>query len=128
MKIQNVYHILGAYFTSTRIFSFYTSPLFHSVQSLNHVQLFATPWTAASQVSLYVTNSWSLLKPMSIELVRPSNHLILCCPLILLSSIFPNIRVFSNELVLHIRWPKYWSLSFSISHSKEYFRVDFLED
>ena len=129
MKIQNVYHILGAYFTSTRIFSFYTSPLFHSVQSLNHVQLFETPWTAARQTSLSITNSWSLLKPMSIELVMPSNHLIFCRPLLLLSSIFHRIRVLSHELALRIRWPKYWNFNFSINPSHEYsglisFRID----
>ena len=83
--------------------------LFSSVQSLSRVQLFATPWTAARQASLSITNSRSLLKLMSIELVMPSNHLILCCPLLLLPSIFPRIRVFSNQSVLHIRWPKYWS-------------------
>ena len=84
---------------------------FSSVQSLSHVQLLATPWTTACQASLSITKSWSLLKLMSIASVMPSNHLILCCPL-LLPSIFPSIRVFSNELVLHIRWPKYWSFSF----------------
>ena len=92
---------------------------FHSVQSLSCVQLFATPWTAAHQASLSVTNSWSLLKLMSIESVIPSNHLILCHPLLLLPSIFPSIRVFSNESVLCIRWPKYWSFSFSIRLSNE---------
>ena len=86
----------------------------HSVQSLSHVWLFATPWTAAHQASLSITNSWSLLKLMSIELLMPSNHLILCRPLLLLPSIYPSIRVFSNESVLHIKWPKYWSFSFSI--------------
>ena len=86
---------------------------------LNRVQLFATPWTAARQASLSITNSQSLLKLMSIELVMPSNHLILCCPL-LLPSIFPSIRVFSNESALHIRWPKYWSFRFSISPFNEY--------
>ena len=85
------------------------------VQLLSHVQLFVTPWIAAHQASLSTTNSQSLLKLMSIESVRPSNHLILCCPLLLLPSIFPSIRVFSNELALHIRWPKYWSFNFSIS-------------
>ena len=89
-----------------------------SVQLLSCVQLFATPWTAASQASLSITNSQSLLKLMSIESVMPSNHL--CRPLLLLPSIFPSIRVFSNESVLCIRWPKYWSFSFSISHSNEY--------
>ena len=84
-----------------------------SVQSLSRVRLFATLWTAARQASLSITNSWSLSKPMSITSVMPSNHLILCRPLLLLPSIFPNIRVFSNELALHIRWPKHWSLSIS---------------
>ena len=90
---------------------------FSSVQSLSHVQLFATPWTAARQSSLSITISWSLLKLMS---MIPSNHLILCHPLLLLPSIFCSIRVFSNESVLHIRWPKFWSFSFSISPSNEY--------
>ena len=99
---------------------------------LSHVRLFATPWTAVCQASLSITNSQSLLKLMSIELVMPSNHLILCHPLLLLPSIFLNIRVFSNQLVLHIRWPKYWSFSFSISPSSEYsglisFRMDWLD-
>ena len=93
---------------------------FSSVQSLSHVQLFATPWTAAPQASLSVTDSWGLLKLMSIESVMASNHLILCCPLLLPPSIFFNIRVFSNKSVLCIRWPKYWSFSFSISPSNEY--------
>ena len=84
------------------------------------VQFYATPWTAACQASLSFTISWSLLKLMSIELVMPSNYLILCCPLLFLPSIFPSIKVFSNELFLHIRWPKYWSFSFSISPSNEY--------
>ena len=91
-----------------------------SVQSLSHVRLFATPKTAACQASLSITNFRSLLKLMSIELVMPSDHLILCCPLLLLPSIFPRIRVFSSESVLHIRWPKDWSFSFSISPSNEY--------
>ena len=103
-----------------------------SVQSLSRVWLFATPWTAARQASLSITNSWSPPKPMSMESVMPSNHLIFCLPLLLLPSIFPSIRVFSNEPVLHIRWPKYWSFSFSISPSNEYsglisFRVDWLD-
>ena len=89
------------------------------VQPLSHVQLFATPWTAACQSSLSITNSRSSPKPMSIESVIPSNHLILCYPLLLPSN-FPSIRVFSNESDLHIRWPKYWSFSFSISPSKEH--------
>jgi len=90
------------------------------VQSLSRVQIFATPWTAAPQASLSITNSWSLLKFMSIESVMPSNHLILCHPLLLPPSIFPSIRVFSNESVLRIRWPKYWNFSFNISPSNEY--------
>ena len=93
---------------------------FSSVQSLSLGQLFVTPWTAAHQASLPITNSWSLLKLMSIKSVMLSNHLILCCPLLLLPSIFSSIRVFSNESVLHIGWPKYWSFSFSISPSNEY--------
>ena len=93
---------------------------FTSVQSFSRVRLFETSWTAARQASLSITNSRSLLKLMSIKSVMPSNHLILCRPLLLLSSIFPSIRVFSSESVLHIRWPKYWSFSFSISPSNEY--------
>ena len=108
-----------------------TKHQFSSVQSLSRVRLFASPWTAAHQVFLSITNSQSLLKLTSIELVRPSNHLI-CYPLLLPPSIFANIRVFSNELVLCIRWPKYWSFSFSISSSNEYsglisFRMDWLD-
>ena len=103
--------------------------LFSSVQSLSHVRFFVTPWTTAGQASLSITNSQSLLKLMSIELVMPFNHLILCHPLFLSPSIFPSIRVFSNKSVLHIRWPKYWSFSFNISSSSEYsglisFRMD----
>ena len=94
--------------------------LFSSVQLLSRVWLFATPWTAARQASLSITNSQSLIKLMSITLVMPSNRLILCCPLLLLPSIFPSIRVLPNELALHIRWPNYWSFSFSISPSNEY--------
>ena len=105
---------------------------FYSVQSLSCVQFFATPWTAARQTSLSITNSRSPPKPMSIELVMPSNHRILCCPLLLLPSIFPSIRVFSKESALHIRWPKYWSFSFNISPSNEHwglisFRTDWLD-
>ena len=95
-------------------------PTFQFSSSLTHVRLFVTPWTAACQASLSITNSWSLLKLMSIELVMPSNHLIFCHPLLLLPSIFPSIRVFSNESVLCIRWPKYWSFSFNISPSNEH--------
>ena len=91
-----------------------------SVQSLSRVRLFETLWTAACQTSMSITNSQNLLKLMSIELVVPSNHLIHCCPLLLLSSIFPSIRVFSKESVLCIRWPKYWSFSFSISPFNEH--------
>ena len=103
-----------------------------SVQLLSQVRVFATPWTAACQVSLSITNCRSLLKLMSIKLVMPSNHLILCHSLLLLPSVFPSIRIFSNESVLHIRWPKYWSLSFSISPSNEYsglisFRIDWFD-
>ena len=94
--------------------------IFISVQSLSCVRLFATPWTAACQASLSITNAWSLLRLVCIESVMPSNHLILCCPLLLPPSIFPSIRVFSNESVLRIRWPKFWSFSFSISPSNEY--------
>ena len=105
---------------------------FSSVQSLSRVRLFATPWTAAHQASLSITNSWSLLKLTSTELVMPSNYLILCCPLLLLPSIFPSIKVFSKDSVLRIRWPKYWSFSFSINPSNEYsglvsFRMDWLD-
>ena len=102
---------------------------FSSVQSLSLVQLFATPWTAAHQASLSIINSQSLLKLVSIKSVMPSNHLILCRPLLLPSSIFPSIKVFSNESITHIRWPKYWSFSFNISPPSEYsglisFRID----
>ena len=98
----------------------------------SHVRLFVTPWTAPRQASLSITNSQSLLKLMSIELVMPSNHLILYHPLLLPPSIFPSIRVFSNESVFHIRWPKYWSFGFSISPSDKYsglifFRMDWLD-
>ena len=103
-----------------------------SNQSLSSVQLFATPRIAALQASLSITNSWSPPKPMSIESVMPSNHLIFCHPLLLLPSIFPSIRVFSSESALHIRWPKYWSFSFDISPSNEHpglisFRMDWLD-
>ena len=101
-------------------------------QSLSRVQFFATPWTAAHWAFLAIINSWSLLKLMSIESVMPSNHLILCLTLLLLPSVFPSIRVFSNESVLAIRWPKYWSFSFSISPFNDYsgqifFRMDWLD-
>ena len=105
---------------------------FSSVQSLSHIRLFATPWTAAHQASLSITNFQGLLKLMSIKLVMPSNHLLLCHPLLLLPSIFPTIRVFSNESVLLIRWPNYWTFSLSISPSNKYsgpisFRIDWLD-
>ena len=120
--------ILFCYFDGSVIFHCE----FSSVQSLSCVQLFVTPWTATCQSSLSITNSWSLFKIMSIESVMPSNHLILCNPLLLLPSIFPNIRVFSNESDLRIRWPKYLSFSFGISPSNGYsglisFRIDWLD-
>ena len=114
---------------SSIIFFLHTISL---VQSLSCVRLSVTPWTAAHRASLSITNSWSLLKLMSIESVMPSNNLILCCPLLLPPSVFPSIRVFSNESVLPIRWPKDWSISFNISPSNEYsgqisFRMDWLD-
>ena len=112
--------------------SVFLNILFSSVQSLGHVRLFATPWTAVHQASLSITNSQSLPKLMSIELVMPSNHLIFCHPFLLPPSFFPSIRVFSNESVLLIRWPKFWSFSFSISPFNEYsglisFSVDWFD-
>ena len=112
--------------TGTDIFTF------SSVQSLSHVQLFVNPWTTACQASLSITNSKSPPKPISIESVMPSNHLILCHPLLLLPSIIPSIRVFSNESALRIRWPKYWSFNFNISPSNEHpglisFKMDWLD-
>ena len=111
---------------------FFSPNQFSKVQSLSHVRLFVTPWTAVCHTSLSITNSRSLLTSMSIESVMSSNHLILCHLLLLLPSIFPSIRIFSNESVLHIRWSKYWSLSFSISPTNEYsrlisFRIDWLD-
>ena len=113
-------------------FSYNWLRCFSSVQSLSCVRFFVTPWTAAHQASLSITNSYSLPKPMSIESVMPSSHLILCRPLLLQPSIFPSIRVFSSESTLHMRWPKYWSFSFSISPSNEHpglisFRMDWLD-
>ena len=127
-KILWLFKSLQYYFYPALIHFFW----FSLVQSLSHVQFFATPWTAECQASLSITKSQSPPKPMSIESVMPSNHLILCCPLLLLPSIFPSIRVFSNESALCIRWPKYWSFSFNISPSKEYpglisFRMDWLD-
>ena len=126
-----LFHVIVPWEIEHALFSEFFS-LFFVVQSLSHVQLFATPWTAACQASLSITISQSLLKLMSIESVMPSNHLILCCPLLLLPSIFPSIRVFSNESDLLIRWPKYWSFSFNISPFNEYsglisFRMDWLD-
>ena len=128
------------YDTRTESLTFICLPLTHnlewvtlsSVQLLSHVRLFLTPWTAAHQAYLSITNSWNLPKLKSIESVMPSNHLILCQPLLLLPSIFTSIRVFSNESALHIRWPNYWTFSFSISPSNEYpglisFRMDWLD-
>ena len=117
---------------SRKLKSFQQMCQFSSVQSLSSVLLFASPWTAAHQASLSITNSRSSSKPMSIELVMPSSHLILCHPLLLLPSIFPIIRVFSNESALRIRWPKYWSFSFNISPTNEHprlisFRMDWLD-
>ena len=140
----NVNHSSLSPFASIIILCFFPSELclqisvrwhqlgFSSVQSLSHVRLFATPWTAACQASLSITNSESLLILMSIKSVMPSNHLIVCRPLLLLPSIFPSIRVFSDESALRIRWPKYWSFSFNISPSNKYsglisFRMDWLD-
>ena len=113
------------------ITSMKTLTIFVVVQSLNHVQLFVTSWTTAHQATLSITNSWSLFRLMSIELMMSSNQLILCHPLFLLPSILPSITVFSNESVLHIRWPKYWSFNFNIRPSNEHpeliFRMDWLD-
>ena len=124
----NIYLWSFAWDLNSSVFSFQ----FSSVQSLSHVWLFVTPWTAAHHASLSITNSWSLLKLISIELVMPSSHFLLCHPLLLLPPNPPSIRVFSNKSTLHMRWPKYWSFSFSISSSNEHpglisFRMDWLE-
>ena len=118
--------------TWSKFYGYYAQVQFSSVQLLSRVWLFAAPWTAGHQASLSITNSQSPPKPMSIESVMPSNHLILCRPLIFLLSIFPSIRVFPSESALHIRWPKYWSFSFNISPSSEHpglisFRMDCLD-
>ena len=123
---HGVYELLGSILPPKAVATFL------SVQSLSHVRLFATPWIAARQASLSITNSWSSPKPMPIESVMPSNYLILPCPLLLLPSISLSIRVFSNESALCIRWPKYWSFSFSICPSNEHpglvsFRMDWLD-
>ena len=127
-----LFYLLFASFSSFRGWenSFIFFPF--SIQLLSHVRLFATPWTAVCQATLSITSSQRLLKLVSIESLMPSNHLILCRPLLLLPSIFPSIRVFSNESTLCIRWPKYWSFSFNISPSNEYsglvsFRMDWLD-
>ena len=121
-------HFTSSKYSRQYIYFFYK---FSSVQLLSHVQLFATPWIAAHQASLSITNSRSLPKLMSIESVMPSSHLILCCPLLLLPPTPPRIRVFSNESTLHMRWPKYWSFSFSISPNEHpgliSFRMDWLD-
>ena len=113
-------HVLSFFFPRPEAGELFLSIQFSSVQSLSCVRLFATPWTAAHQASLSITNSWSLFKLMSIELVIPSNHLILCHPLLLLPKIPPSSRVFSNESTLPMRWPKYCSFSFSIIPSKKH--------
>ena len=119
-------------YSPNKWFSEFFITQFSSVQSFSCARLFATPWISACQASLSITNSWSPPKPMSTESVMPSNHFILCCPLLLLPSIFPSIRVFSNESALRIRWPKYWHFSFNISPSNEHpgllsFRMDYLD-
>ena len=121
MREKHKYHILQACGNVGHLCCFNrVSVQFSSVQLLSHVWLFATPWTAAHQAALSITNSWNLLKLTSIQSVMSSNHLILCHFLLFLLSVFPSIRVFSNESVLRIRWPKYWSFSFSISPSNKY--------
>ena len=123
-ELQNVQKYqgkeVGLYFTTTEIYWIILSKVVTTVHFFSHVQLFSTPWITAHQASLSITNSQSLLKLMSTESVISPNQLILCHPLLLLPSLFPSVRVFSNELVLHIRWPKYWSFSFSIRPSNEY--------
>ena len=137
IKVMKVYSTTGCtictnHFSQRNTKYLCTSVQFSSVQKLSHVRLFATPWIAARQASGSITNSWSSLRLMSIESVMPSSHLILCRPLLLLPPIPPSIRVFSNESTLHMRWPKYWSFSFSIIPSKEHqglisFRMDWLD-
>ena len=131
--MSNHIHLITKFLQwSPRFLLLVNSVQFSSVQLLSRVQLYATPWIAALQASLSITNSWSSPKLLSIKLVMPSSHLILCRPLLLLPPIPPSIRVFSNESTLHMRWPKYWSFSFSISPSKEHpglisFRMDWLD-
>ena len=132
IKIMEKWVSQNAEFLFCKMKRLVESDQIRSDQSLSRVRLFATPRIAAHQASLSITNSWSPPKPMSFELVMPSNHLILCRPLLLLPSIFPSIRVFSNESALPIRWPKYWSFCFSISPSNEYsglisFRIDWFD-
>ena len=132
MSSKLIFSLLSPFIPSLCLASFFQMDQFSSVQLLSCVQLFATPWTAARQASMSITNSWTLLKLMSIESVMPSNHLILCCSLLLPPLIIPSIRVFSYESVLHIRWPKYWGFRFRISASNEYsglisFRMDWLD-
>ena len=130
-KIKTVFFKPQSIYLCVYVYT-HTHTYIQSVQSLSHVQLSVTPWTAARQAPPSITNSCRLLKLMSIKSMMPSNHLILCSPLLLPPSIFPSIRVFSNESILHIRWPKYWSFSFSINPSNEYagpisFRIDWLD-
>ena len=123
LTVISVISVIYIYIFGLKTLKFFlqnTNNGFSSVESLSRVWLLVTPWTAARQASLSITNCWSSPKPMSTELVMPSNHLILCSPLLLLPSIFPGIRVFSNESTLHIRWPKYWSFSFNISPFNEH--------
>ena len=133
---QEIYFRKGLWLRFTGLWIFLLFWLFiyyfSSVQLLSRVQLFANPWTATWQASLFITYSPNLLKPMSIKSMMPSNHLILCRPLLFLPSISPSIRVFSSESFLHIRWPKYWSFSFSVSPSNEYsglisFKIDYFD-
>ena len=132
-KLQSTQSVVAAITDELGIpFPLHRGKIFFFVQSLSHVQLFEIPWTPARQASLSIANSWTLLKLMSIESLMPSNHLILGHPLLFLPSVFPSIRVFSNESILRIRWPNYWSFSFSISPSSEYsglisFRMDWLD-
>ena len=127
-QFKNILPLLSSKVVLIFFFRFLVS----SVQSLSRVRFFATPWITAHQASLSITNSQSLFKLMSMEMVMPSSHLILCCPLLFLPPIPPSIRLYSNESTLHMRWPKYWSFSFSISPSKEHpglisFRMDWLD-
>ena len=131
-SVQSKHICKASFLEISDVFPFASVMLACMLSHFSPVWLFVTPWTAARQASLSITNFWSLPKLTSIESVMPSNHLILCCPLLFPSLIFPSIRVFSNESVLHIKWPKYWSFNFSISPSNEYsglssFRIDWLD-